>query len=152
MTNPLPDVAVTDGPLRIADAIERVSSPEAGGIGVFVGTVRVSAAATDRDQAVVRLEYEAHPTLALEKLEEVVSDATTKWELTHVVAWHRGGACDVGEPTVVIACSATHRAPALEATRWIIDALKATVPIWKKEIYADGSSWVGGEGDGSGAR
>ena len=153
MTTPeLSAVAITDEALDVGAALARVGRPEVGGIGIFVGTVRVSPAGDDRDRAVVRLEYEAHPTLALERLEDVVRDARTKWELQEVVAWHRIGACAVGEPTVVIACGAAHRAAALEATRWIIDELKATVPIWKKEVYADGSTWIGTEGDGSRTR
>ena len=59
---------------------------------------------------------------------------------------HRVGRCSLGEPTVVIACSAPHRADALEACRWLIDELKESVPIWKKEIYEDGDAWVGDEG------
>ena len=148
----LPAVAITEDALDVAGAVARVGHPEVGGIGIFVGTVRVSPAGTGADRSVVRLEYEAHPTLASEKLNDIVRDAKTKWELHDVIAWHRTGACAVGEPTVVIACSAAHRAEALEATRWLIDELKSTVPIWKKEIYADGSSWVGTEGDGSRAR
>jgi molybdopterin synthase catalytic subunit len=91
------------------------------------------------------LEYEAHPTLASARMEEIAQEATTKWGLARVVAVHRTGRCALGEPTVVVACGAAHRAEALEACHWIIDEIKASVPIWKKEIYADGSSWVGSE-------
>lgn len=136
-------------PLDVAGAIESVSSPAAGGIGVFVGTVRSSAAVPGRATAdVVRLEYEAHPRLAPERLREIALEAARKWELSAVVARHRTGSCDLGEPTVVVACAAEHRAAALDACRWLIDELKATVPIFKREVYADGASWVGAEGAG----
>ena len=121
-------------------------APECGGIGVFVGCVRSSAAvAGHRDKAVVRLDYEAHPTLAEARLGALAREAGARWGLERVVAVHRTGSCDLGEPTVVVACGAAHRAPALEACRWLIDAIKSTVPIWKREVYADGSSWVGAE-------
>jgi molybdopterin synthase catalytic subunit len=137
---------ITDGPLDVTAALAEVADPECGGIAVFVGTVRASAAvASNRAKSVIGLEYEAHPTLAPERLEALLEDAARKWELHHVVARHRTGACELGEPTVVVACSAPHRGDALEACRWIIDELKATVPIWKREIYADGSDWVGAE-------
>jgi molybdopterin synthase catalytic subunit len=137
---------ITASPLDVTAALAAVADPECGGIAAFVGTVRASAAvASNREKSVTSLEYEAHPTLAPEKLEALLEDAASKWDLHHVVARHRTGACELGEPTVVVACSAPHRGDALEACRWIIDELKATVPIWKREIYADGSDWVGAE-------
>lgn len=95
------------------------------------------------------LEYEAHPTLAPQRLRELCEEAVARWELRNVYAVHRTGACDLGEPTVVVACAAAHRHEALDACHWLIDELKAKVPIWKKEIYEDGSAWVGTEGDPS---
>ncbi|MBA2312706.1 MAG: molybdenum cofactor biosynthesis protein MoaE [Actinobacteria bacterium] len=139
--------AVTADPLDVAALIGQASSPEAGGLGIFVGTVRTSAAVPGKKEApVVRLEYEAHPALAEERLTSIAEDAAKKWPLERVVAVHRSGACDVGEPTVVVVCAAPHRGDALEACRHVIDTIKETVPIWKREVYADGSSWVGAEG------
>jgi molybdopterin synthase catalytic subunit len=138
---------VTDEPLDVSGAIAAAHAPSCGGIGVFLGTVRTSAAAPDHgDTPVVRLDYDAHPSLAGERLREIAEEAADKWALERVVAWHRTGACDVGEPTVVVACGAPHRGDALEACRFIIDTIKSTVPIWKREVYADGSSWLGAEG------
>lgn len=135
---------VTDEPLDVAEAIGRVSGTDSGGIAVFLGTVRESAAVAGRaDKPVVRLDYEAHPQLAERRLREVAEAASAKWEVRRVVAIHRTGPCELGEPTVVVACAAPHRSDALEACRWIIDTIKDTVPIWKREVYADGSSWVG---------
>jgi molybdopterin synthase catalytic subunit len=137
---------ITGTPLDIAASIAAVADPSCGGIGVFVGTVRATAAVlANAEKSVTGLEYEAHPTLAPERLRGVVEEAAHKWDLYHALATHRIGACELGEPTVVVACSAAHRGDALDACRWIIDELKATVPIWKREIYADGSDWVGAE-------
>ena len=134
-------------PLDVSEAISMVSTPSSGGLGVFVGTVRATAAVDDNsDRSVVRLEYEAHEGMARERLAAIAHEAASRWSLNRVVAIHRLGSCDLGEPTVVVACGAAHRAEALDACRWLIDELKATVPIWKKEVYSDGSSWVGAEG------
>jgi len=137
-------VAVSDTPLDVAQAIAVVSGPEVGGIGVFVGTVRDSSAViTNADRAVTALDYDSHPRLAEQRLREIAHEAVGKWDVRRVVAIHRTGHCELGEPTVVVACGAPHRGDSLEACRWIIDTIKATVPIWKREAYADGSSWVG---------
>lgn len=138
--------AVTDAPLDVAATIGRAATPECGGIGVFVGTVRETpAAGDDLDKPVVRLEYEAHPDLAERRLHEIAEQACSKWDLRTLLAIHRSGRCELGEPTVIVACGAPHRGDALEACRWVIDEIKASVPIWKREVYADGSSWVGTE-------
>jgi molybdopterin synthase catalytic subunit len=140
--------SISRDPLDVASAIAEASAPSCGAVASFVGTVRESASVKDNaDKSVTTLEYEAHPTLAPERIEEVAQEAATKWSLERVVAIHRTGTCELGEPTVVIACGAAHRGDALEACHWLIDEIKATVPIWKKEIYADGSSWVGAEAE-----
>jgi molybdopterin synthase catalytic subunit len=136
--------AITNEPLDVASAIGDAAAPEHGGTAIFVGTVRESPSAdTGSSAPVISLEYDAHPRLASERLEQIAREAAEKWALGRVVAIHRVGSCEVGEPTVVVACGAPHRAEALEACRWIIDTIKDTVPIWKREVYADGSSWVG---------
>ena len=135
---------IVDASLDIATFIADASAPSCGAIASFIGTVRDSASVEDNaGKPVTALEYEAHPTLAREKLAEIATQASEKWSLERVVAVHRVGTCALGEPTVIVVCAAPHRAEALEACRWLIDELKANVPIWKKEIYADGSSWVG---------
>jgi molybdopterin synthase catalytic subunit len=136
--------AITSEPIDVEDAISEVAAPEHGGIAIFVGTVRDSPSADQESSApVISLEYDAHPRLASERLEQIAREAAEKWSLGRVVAIHRVATCNVGEPTVVVACGAPHRAEALDACRWMIDTIKGTVPIWKREIYADGSSWVG---------
>ena len=140
----MPEISahVSDEPLEPGAAIATVSDPASGAVAVFVGTVR-DTPVTDASGPVTRLDYDAHPTLAEEKIHAIAAEAAAKWDLRKVVAIHRTGSCDVGEPTVVVACSAPHRADALEACRWIIDEIKEGVPIWKREVYTDGSSWVG---------
>jgi molybdopterin synthase catalytic subunit len=138
--------SISEQPLDVPAAVADVSAPELGGIAVFVGTVRDTAAVHENaGKNVVRLDYEAHPSLAEDALAQVAFDAVEKWDIRRVVAIHRTGTCELGEPTVIVACGAPHRSDALEACRWMIDTIKQTVPIWKREVYADGSAWVGTE-------
>jgi molybdopterin synthase catalytic subunit len=137
---------ISEEPLDVSRAIGDASSPDLGGIAMFIGTVRDSASVgTNKDQSVIRLEYEAHPSLAEARLRDIAEAASHKWSVGRIVAVHRTGRCELGEPTVVVACGAPHRGDALEACRWIIDTIKAEVPIWKREVYAGagGSAWVG---------
>jgi molybdopterin synthase catalytic subunit len=144
-------VAVTERNLDVSGAVAAVTGPEVGGIGVFVGTVRASAAVeANAEKPVTSLDYEAHVPLAEQRLSEIAREASLKWDVRRITAIHRTGHCELGEPTVVVACGAPHRADALEACRWMIDTIKSTVPIWKSERYADGSSWVGAEGGDAG--
>jgi molybdopterin synthase catalytic subunit len=135
-------VGITDQPLDVGEALSFVSAPECGGVGLFVGIVR-SEGSERKDAPVVRLIYEAHPDLAEARLAQIARAATSKWDVRRVAAIHRTGSCSVGDPTVVVAASAPHRSDALEACRWIIDSIKTEVPIWKREVYEDGSAWVG---------
>jgi molybdopterin synthase catalytic subunit len=145
---PFVRAALSHEELDVAAIMSEATHPSCGAVAAFIGTVRESASVSAHsEQSVVRLEYDAHPTLAEPKINEIVSAAVEKWHLERAVAVHRTGLCDLGDPTVVVACGAAHRAEALDATHWIIDEIKGTVPIWKKEIYTDGSSWVGSEGE-----
>lgn len=94
------------------------------------------------------LEYEALPEMAEPRLGSIAESACERFGIGRVVAIHRTGICRLGQPTVVVACSAPHRAAALDACRWMIDQIKTQVPIWKKEIFADGSAWVEQEAHG----
>jgi molybdopterin synthase catalytic subunit len=138
--------ALSQESLDVVGALDAVASPECGAVASFVGTVRREpAVGAKKEELVTALEYDAHPEIAWQKLHEIAEEACVKWDVQHLVAVHRVGFCPLGEPTVVIACSAPHRADALEACRWVIDELKASVPIWKKEIYESGDAWVGDE-------
>ena len=113
-------------------------SPESGGIDVFIGTVRNAT----KGKKVIRLEFEAYEPMAIAEMEKIAKQAFDKWPVQKVLIHHRTGVLDVGEVPVIIVVSAAHRAAAFEACRYIIDTLKQTVPIWKKEIFEDGEVWV----------
>ncbi len=138
--------AIEERPLDVPALIAQASDPSCGAVACFIGIVRSSASVSgNSEKQVVALDYDAHPELAPETLARVATQAAGKWPLERIVAVHRTGSCKLGEPTVVIACAAPHRGDALDACHWMIDEVKMTVPIWKKEIYSDGSSWVGSE-------
>ena len=134
---------VTAEPISNAAVAEFVSVPEAGGIAVFVGVVRDNSGG----RRVVALEYEAHAPMAEAKMKEIGEAAHRQWPGVRQVAMvHRVGRLGIGEASVVIAVSAAHRAEAFDACEFAIDTLKQTVPIWKREIFGDGSVWVGLQG------
>jgi molybdopterin synthase catalytic subunit len=125
-------------PLNIQSAIDWIMSPESGGIDVFIGTVRNAT----KGKKVIKLEFEAYEPMAIAEMEKIAKQAFEKWPVQKVLIHHRTGVLEVGEVPVVIAVSAVHRAAAFDACRYIIDTLKQTVPIWKKEIFEDGEVWV----------
>lgn len=91
----------------------------------------------------MQLDYEAYEPMAIKVLRELTEEARRQWDLTHIAIYHRVGTVPIGGISVVIACSSVHRAEALHATEFLIDHLKARCPIWKKEVYEDGSVWKG---------
>jgi molybdopterin converting factor subunit 1 len=123
----------------VEDALAAVASPEAGGTVVFLGTVRADAG------AVSSLSYSAYREMAEEVMRDIADEARAKWPLHGVAILHAVGTLEVGEPTVVTACSAPHRDEAFEACRYLIDEVKRRVPIWKKEAGPQGERWVGME-------
>ncbi|GAA4431014.1 molybdenum cofactor biosynthesis protein MoaE [Pontibacter saemangeumensis] len=132
------DLKVTEEPLDIPGCIDWVMSPQSGGIDVFIGTVRDAT----KGKPVVRLEFESYIPMALSEMSKLAGQAMAKWPLHKVLLHHRTGILQIGEVPVVIAVSAAHRAAAFDACRFLIDTLKQTVPIWKKEIFEDGEVWV----------
>lgn len=125
--------------LDVAEVLDAIADPAAGGVDVFVGNVRDH----DRDHGVTGLEYSAHPT-ALERLVEVTETVAKEYDVLAVAAVHRVGKLAIGDAAVVVATAAAHRGEAFEATRALIDRLKETVPIWKHQMFEDGSDeWVG---------
>ena len=132
---------VTAHPITAQEAVDFVGDPGAGGMCVFLGTVR------DRsDQGeVTGLTYEAWEELALIRLGELAAEMSDRWPVRKVALLHRTGELAIGEVSVVVACSAPHRAEAFEACRYGIERLKEDVPIWKKESLASGDAhWVMG--------
>ena len=105
---------------------------------MFIGTVRN----ITKGKTVLRLEFEAYEKMAITEMEKIAAQSLAKWPLQKLLIHHRTGALAVGEVPVIIAVSAVHRDAAFEACRYVIDTLKQTVPIWKKEIFEDGEVWV----------
>lgn len=124
--------------LSAASPVHAVEGKDCGAVVSFIGTVR----STNRGKTVVRLEYEAYEPMALRVFDQIASTARERWQ-ARLAIHHRIGALEPGELSVVIAAAAPHRADAFEACRFAIESLKKEAPIWKHEIYPDGSSWVG---------
>jgi molybdopterin synthase catalytic subunit len=131
-------IQIISTPLNIQSGIDWIMSPESGGIDVFIGTVRNAT----KGKAVIRLKFEAYEPMAVAEMEKITKQVFEKWPVQRVLIHHRTGVLEVGEVPVLIAVSAAHRAAAFDACRYIIDTLKQTVPIWKKEIFEDGEVWV----------
>jgi molybdopterin synthase catalytic subunit len=131
-------IQISSEVLNIQSCIDWVMTPESGGIDVFIGTVRNAT----KGKAVLRLEFEAYEKMAISELEKIAIQAFEKWPVQKLLIHHRTGSLNVCEVPVIIAVSAAHRDAAFEACRYVIDTLKQTVPIWKKEILEDGEVWV----------
>jgi len=119
---------------------EAVTTPGAGGVVTFQGVVRDNA----RGKRVRSLAYDAYVEMAEQQMAQIAADVEQRWETSVVAIVHRIGRLEIGECSVVVVVACPHRAEAFDACRYAIDTLKATVPIWKKEIYADGEEWVEG--------
>jgi molybdopterin synthase catalytic subunit len=134
-------VRLSTEPLSVQDALSFIADPGAGGSCLFIGTVRDRSDAGD----VTGLHYESWDDLATERLGEIAAEMLDRWPLRRVAILHRTGDLAVGEASVVVACSASHRAEAFEACRHGIERLKEDVPIWKKEGLVSGEAqWVMG--------
>ncbi len=141
--SPLPPavrlVDIRDVALSVDEVVEAVSDAAAGGVTVFVGNVRDH----DDNKSVTGLEYSAHPT-AMAQLREVAEEVAREYDVLAVAAVHRVGRLGIGDAAVVVATAAAHRGEAFEASRALIDRLKERVPIWKHQVFADGTDeWVG---------
>lgn len=132
------NIQITDQPLDIPSCIDWVMEPQSGGIDVFIGTVR----SISKGKQVIRLEFEAHRSMALKEMKKIAENALLKFSVEKILIHHRTGVLQIGEIPVVIAVAAAHRHAAFDACRYAIDTLKETVPIWKKEIFEDGEYWV----------
>ena len=133
------------GPSGLSDGVIDVESLEAavasaghGAVVTFVGRARDRA---DDGREVLELEYEAYPEMATSVLAEIVASAEERWTGSAVAVVHRVGAVPIGEAAVAIVTAAPHRSDAYEANRFVIEAIKERLPIWKRERFADGSEW-----------
>jgi molybdopterin synthase catalytic subunit len=132
-------IEITEAPIDHAALTDRVRSNMAGAVCTFLGTVREMTG----DRQTSALEYESYPEMAGKKMAELEAEARRRWPIVDVALVHRVGHLDLGEVSVVVAVSCPHRKQAFEACQWLIDTLKEVVPIWKKEIWADGQTeWV----------
>jgi molybdopterin synthase catalytic subunit len=132
-------IEITESPIDHAALTDRVRSNRAGAVCTFLGTVRELTGG----RRTAALDYEAYPEMAHQKMAELEAEARRRWPIIEAALVHRVGHLDLGEVSVVVAVSCPHRDQAFEACRWLIDTLKEVVPIWKKEVWADGSEeWV----------
>lgn len=133
-------IRVTDEVLKPEEAIAAVESPEAGAINVFLGVVRNN----NLGRQVQYLEYDAYPSMAEKVMREIASEAKERFELEDVAVLHRTGRLEIGEASLLIAVSCGHRAKSFEGGHWLVNEIKKRVPVWKKEVWSDGESWIEG--------
>ncbi len=131
-------IQITDVPIKAEAVIQLVRTDDSGAVNVFIGTVRNST----QNKEVVGLEFEAYETMALKEINKIVELIKDRWPINAIAIHHRVGALAIGDIPVVIAVSTPHRKQGFEACQFAIDTLKQKVPIWKKEIFADGEEWV----------
>ncbi len=135
-----PLISITHERLDRDALVAAVSHASVGGIVVFEGVVRDNA----RGKQVRYLEYDVYPEMAVQQIREIVAEAERRWGVERVAVAHRVGKLEIGEASVIIAVASPHRGEAFDACRYIIDTLKTTVPIWKKEVATNGEEWVEG--------
>lgn len=134
---------VSEVPLDARSIEALVASPSTGATVTFIGTVRDNA----RGRSVTALDYEAYPEAAERMLAQIGDEIGDRWGLDRVAIWHRTGYLTPGEASVIIAVASAHRGEAFAACAYAIERIKEIVPIWKKEHYADGATWIGSEAD-----
>ena len=132
---------VVDGAIDEMALEQTVRTDADGAVIVFRGVARRQS----RGREVVHLEYEAYPEMAEKVMAQIGDEMKRRWPITNVAIVHRTGVLEIGQASVVIAVSAPHRGEAFAASQYAIDRLKEIVPIWKKEIWSDGSQWIGWE-------
>lgn len=144
-SHPLPDdtgrIALVRDPIDAALLLAAAKRGTDGAVVLFDGIVRNNT----RGRQTLHLDYEAYEEMALKQMNELAAQARERFGVRHVTIAHRLGRLLVGETSVLIVVASAHRAHAYEASRWLIDTLKKTVPIWKKETFVDGVVWADGE-------
>ena len=130
---------VTDKPINLQELVDYVTDAEAGAIATFIGTTRNN----NEGRKVIALDYEAYGEMAEKELARIGADAAKNWPICRMAILHRLGPVQIGEASVVIAVSSAHRDAAFAASRFAIEEIKKTVPIWKKELFEGGEVWIG---------
>jgi molybdopterin synthase catalytic subunit len=134
-------IEIVDGPIDAQSLTARMKAGGDGAVCVFDGIVRDNT----RGRQTLHLDYEAYSDMALAQMRGLAEEAVAKYGVRDVAIVHRLGRLVVGETSVLIVVSSAHRAAAFDACRWLIDTLKKTVPIWKRETFVDGVVWADGE-------
>ncbi|MDP2718382.1 MAG: molybdenum cofactor biosynthesis protein MoaE [Dehalococcoidia bacterium] len=134
-------IEVTEKPLDPESITAGVKQDNHGAVVTFLGTVRDNS----MGKKVLHLQYEAYKEMAEKKLQEIAGEIEERWGLGYVSIYHRTGQMGVGEISLVVAVGSPHRAEAFAACQYAVDRIKQIVPIWKKETFVDGESWVEGE-------
>jgi molybdopterin synthase catalytic subunit len=139
-------IEMTRQPIDVAALLERAQHPAAGAVVLFLGITREFTSG----RQTIELAYQAYEEMALKQLGALEAEARRRWPLVECAIVHRLGLVPLAEASVAVAASSPHRDAAFEAARWLIDELKASVPIWKQERWADGTrEWVHPQGDSS---
>ncbi len=133
--------AIVRDKIAVQEIVDAIKQPQDGATAAFEGIVRNNT----RGRRTLYLDYEAYDSMALNEMEKLAQTALEKFQVRDVRLVHRLGRLEIGETSVLIAVASGHRGPAFEACRWLIDTLKKTVPIWKKEHFEDGAVWADGE-------
>lgn len=134
-------IEITRSRILIEPLVDRLQQPEDGAVVVFDGIVRNHS----QGRKTLYLEYEGYEPMALKKMKELAESARRSWPVNRIGIVHRLGRLEIGEASVVVVVTSAHRKAAFLACHHVIDTLKKTVPIWKKEYFADGEIWVEGE-------
>src|SRR5260370_8955754 len=134
-------VEITDGVIPAEEIVAEIKAGSDGAVCVFDGIVRDNT----RGRQTLHLDYEAYREMGVEQMRGLAAEAETKFGVRDVALVHRLGRLGVGETSVLIVVASAHRGAAFDACRWLIDTLKKTVPIWKKEHFVDGAVWADGE-------
>jgi molybdopterin synthase catalytic subunit len=132
---------LTTAPIDITSVARRVVPPECGATVTLDGYVRQFT----KGRETLHLVYEAYEPMAVKEMQKLAEQAKREFEISNVGIIHRLGKLEIGETSVVISVAAPHRRAAFAACEWLIKELKRTVPIWKKEVYADGEIWIEGD-------
>ncbi len=128
-------------PIEAAPLLAQIKEDEDGAVCLFDGIVRNHS----RNRRTLYLEYDAYPAMALAGMETLAQEALAGFPIRDLRIVHRVGRLEIGETSIIIAVASAHRAAAFDACRWVIDSLKRTVPVWKKEFFEGGAVWADGE-------
>jgi molybdopterin synthase catalytic subunit len=136
-----PQCAIVRDPIETQQIADSIKAPQDGAVAIFEGIVRDNS----RGRRTLYLDYEAYESMAINEMQRLAQAALERFAIRDVRLVHRLGRLAIGEASVLIVVASAHRGAAFEACRWLIDTLKKTVPIWKKEYFEDGAVWADGE-------